>query len=102
MIVIPLASRPGGLQAFKHVLTPQSDEPAPTPRSHPGHHWIYVLAGRMRLVLGAEETVLGPGEVIEFDTRVPHWFGRADRGLVEFLSIVGPQGERFRAVDPGA
>jgi transcriptional regulator with XRE-family HTH domain len=100
MVVIPLARRPGGLQAFKHILTPDSDEPKPAPRSHPGHHWIYVLAGRMRIVLGSEELVLGPGEVVEFDTRVPHWFGRAGVGLVEFLSIVGPQGERFRPVDP--
>ena len=39
--------------------------------------------------------VLGPGEVAEFDTRVPHWFGCADDQPVEMLSIFGPQGERM-------
>ncbi|GAA3061206.1 hypothetical protein GCM10010464_26980 [Pseudonocardia yunnanensis] len=67
-----------------------------------------MLAGRMRIVLGAEELVLGPGEVIEFDTRVPHRFGRADHGLVEFLSIVGPRASvsgrwtRVRRRPPGS
>ncbi|GAA1170100.1 helix-turn-helix domain-containing protein [Pseudonocardia alaniniphila] len=95
MIVIPLTRRPGGLQAFKHILTPESDEPEPRPRSHAGYHWLYVLDGRMRLVLGTDDLVLGPGEVAEFDTHLPHWFGRADDRPVEFLSILGPQGERF-------
>ena len=31
----------------------------------------------------------------EFDTRVPHWFGSAGEGPVEFLSLFGPQGERM-------
>lgn len=35
------------------------------------------------------------GEVAEFDTHLPHWFGNADRHPVEYLSILGPQGERF-------
>lgn len=100
MIVIPLARRPGGLQAFKHILTSESDEPEPDPRSHPGYHWIYVLAGQMRIILGNEDLVVTPGKVIEFDTHVPHWFGRASAGLVEFLSILGPQGERFHKIDP--
>jgi hypothetical protein len=38
--------------------------------------------------------VLAPGEAAEFDTRVPHWFGAADAGSVEFLSLFGKQGER--------
>jgi transcriptional regulator with XRE-family HTH domain len=29
------------------------------------------------------------------DTHLPHWFGNADGRPVEFLSILGPQGERF-------
>ena len=36
-----------------------------------------------------------PGEVAEFDTHPPHWFGNADALPVEFLSILGPKGERF-------
>jgi hypothetical protein len=29
----------------------------------------------MRLILGDHDVVLSPGEVADFDTRVPHWFG---------------------------
>lgn len=35
-----------------------------------------------------------PGEVAEFDTRVPHWLGPDDDRPVELLIIFGPQGER--------
>lgn len=49
----------------------------------------------MWCVLGDEDLVLTSGEVAEFDTHLPHWFGNADARPVEFLSILGPQGERF-------
>ena len=67
----------------------------PTPGTHEGYEWLYVLDGRLRLVLGEHDIILGPGEVAEFDTRVPHWFGCADDQPVEMLSIFGPQGERM-------
>jgi hypothetical protein len=51
----------------------------------------------MRLVLGDRDLVLDTGEVAEFDTRVPHWFGSAGQGPVEVLSLFGPQGERVHA-----
>jgi len=91
--IIPLTRQPGGLQAFKHVI-PAGPVPHPDPRTHEGYEWLYVLAGRLRLVLGAHDLVLPAGEAAEFDTRVPHWFGRSTREPVELLSIFGPQGER--------
>nr|WP_106432303.1 XRE family transcriptional regulator [Streptomyces sp. LaPpAH-108] len=90
---LPLNRRPGGLQAFK-VLEPQRVR-EPDPRTHEGYEWMYVLSGRLRLVLGDHDVVLGPGEAAEFDTRVPHWFGSTGEGPVEFLSLFGPQGERM-------
>ncbi|MFY1674118.1 cupin domain-containing protein [Plantactinospora sp. WMMB334] len=59
-----------------------------------GCHWLYVLNGRLQMILGDQDFVLGAGEVAEFDTHLPHWFGNADAGAVEFLSILGPHGER--------
>ena len=44
------------------------------------------------------EVMVKPGEVIEFDTRLPHWFGSADGKPVEYLGIYGPQGERAHHV----
>ncbi|MDX2547682.1 XRE family transcriptional regulator [Streptomyces sp. WI04-05B] len=90
---IPLTRQPGGLQAFK-VILPVSDQ-EPDPRTHEGYEWVYVLSGRLRLVLGEHDVVLGPGEAAEFDTRVPHWFGATGEGRAEFLSLFGPQGERM-------
>ncbi|MEV0259968.1 XRE family transcriptional regulator [Streptomyces sp. NPDC050617] len=95
MTVVPLNRTPGGLQAFKHILPAGlADGRAAEPRSHEGYHWLYVLRGRLRVVLGDKDFVLGEGEVAEFDTHLPHWFGNADEHSVEFLSIFGPQGER--------
>ncbi|MFB7512159.1 helix-turn-helix domain-containing protein [Streptomyces sp. NPDC056144] len=88
----PLTRQPGGLQAYKIVQEKTSE--VPEPRVHEGYEWLYVLSGRLRLVLGENDVVMGAGEAAEFDTRVPHWFGPVD-GPVEFLSLYGPQGERM-------
>ncbi|KAB1987220.1 helix-turn-helix transcriptional regulator [Streptomyces triticiradicis] len=89
----PLTSRPGGLQAYK-VLEPKRTA-EPDPRAHEGYEWLYVLSGRLRVVLGEHDVVLEAGEAAEFDTRVPHWFGSTGEGAAEFLSLFGPQGERM-------
>jgi transcriptional regulator with XRE-family HTH domain len=94
MIYYPLSRRPGGLQAYKLVIPAGGDRRVPDPRSHEGYEWLYVLDGRLRVVLGEHDVVLTPGEAAEFDTRVPHWFGAAGPGAVELLSLFGPQGER--------
>ena len=92
-IVIPLTRQPEGQQAWKIVIP--ADKTKPEPRAHDGHEWIYVLSGRMRLVLGAQDWVLGPGEVAEFDTQVPHWFGSTGDGPAEILSIFTRPGEHM-------
>ncbi|MCM3886066.1 helix-turn-helix domain-containing protein [Frankia sp. R82] len=91
---IPLSRRPGGIQTFKMILPAGSQRREPDQRSHEGYEWLFVLSGRLRIVLAEHDFVLGPGEAAEFDTRVPHWFGGADEHPVEILSIFGPQGER--------
>lgn len=89
----PLTRQPGGLQAYK-VLEPKRTA-EPDPRTHEGYEWLYVLSGRLRVILGEHDVVLEAGEAAEFDTRVPHWFGSAGEGPAEFLSLFGPQGERM-------
>lgn len=93
--ILPLTRQSGGLQAFKHVLGPGSNRSVPETRTHEGYEWLYVLSGRLRVVLGEHDLILPAGEAAEFDTRVPHWFGRVDEQAVEFLSIFGRQGERI-------
>jgi transcriptional regulator with XRE-family HTH domain len=94
MTMLPLSRRAGGIQAYKLVIPAGSRPGAPEPQTHEGYEWLYVLVGRLRLVLGDQDLVLAPGEAAEFDTRVPHWFGAAGAEGVEFLSLFGRQGER--------
>lgn len=94
MTVLPLTRRPGGIQAYKFVLAADTDDREPELRTHEGFDWAYVLNGTLRLVLGEHDMLLKPGEVAEFDTRTPHWFGATSAGPVEFLSLIGKQGER--------
>lgn len=94
MTYIPLTRHLGGLQAYKQIV------PGGTPRDceqrvHEGYEWLYVLSGRLRLLLGEHDLVLSPGEAAEFDTRTPHAWMSADENPVEFLSIFGTQGERM-------
>ena len=71
--VSPTASRPGRSSSPRRQSTPQ-------PRAHDGYEWLYVLSGRMRLVLGDRDLVLEVGEAAEFDTQLPHWFGSTGDG----------------------
>ncbi|HEY0002869.1 MAG TPA: XRE family transcriptional regulator [Actinoplanes sp.] len=92
--ILPLTRQPGGPQAFKHLIAAGARQ-HPDPKTHEGYEWLYVLSGRLRLILGEHDLVLPPGEAAEFDTRVPHWFGSADGNAVEFLSIFDRQGARI-------
>ncbi|MFI0794609.1 helix-turn-helix domain-containing protein [Micromonospora rubida] len=94
MTMLPLTRRAGGIQAYKLVIPAGNRRREPDPQTHEGYEWLYVLNGRLRLVLGERDMELAPGEAAEFDTRVPHWFGAADGEPVEFLSLFGRQGER--------
>jgi transcriptional regulator with XRE-family HTH domain len=92
--ILPLTRRAGGIQAYKFVLPAGRHDEEPNLRSHEGYDWVYVLNGTLRLVLGEHDLLLSPGEAAEFDTRTQHWFGATSSGPVEFLSLVGRQGER--------
>jgi len=94
MTMLALTRRAGGIQAYKIVIPGVSRRKRPDPQTHEGYEWLYVLNGRLRLVLGEQDLVLAPGEAAEFDTRVPHWFGAPGPEPVEFLSLFGRQGER--------
>ncbi|WP_405778788.1 helix-turn-helix domain-containing protein [Streptomyces sp. NBC_00859] len=89
---VPL-SRPGGVQAHKMLIRPSPDS-EPELKTHEGFEWLYVLAGRLRLMLGEQTLVLRAGEAAEFDTHVPHWLGPDDGRTVELLVLFGRQGER--------
>lgn len=89
-VVVSLTNYPGRVQVFKQVIGPRR----PRLVTHAGYEWLYVLAGDLRLILGERELVLHAGEVAEFDTGEPHWFGPAGDQVVEILHLFGPQGEK--------
>jgi transcriptional regulator with XRE-family HTH domain len=93
-MVIPLTRQSGGLHAWKVIIPPERSEPEL--RTHEGYEWLYVLSGQMRLILADSDITLEPGEVAEFDTRLPHWFGPADDQPIEILSLHGSHGQRMR------
>jgi transcriptional regulator with XRE-family HTH domain len=95
MTMLPLSRRPGGLQAYKMIIPPRPVPAEPEQQTHEGYDWLYVLSGRIRLLLGEHDVMLAPGEVAEFDCRTPHWFGNPGPEVAEVLGLFGPQGERM-------
>jgi transcriptional regulator with XRE-family HTH domain len=91
MRVLPLTHSGGSGPHAYHLTLPVRG--APDPRSHEGHEWLYVLSGRVRLVLGDEDLVLHPGEAAEFSTWTPHWMSGVG-GRAEVLVLLGHHGER--------
>jgi transcriptional regulator with XRE-family HTH domain len=93
--MIPLTRRPGGLQAYKQVFPPRWPVGEVEQQVHEGYEWLYVLSGRMRLLLGDHDVTLSAGEVAEFDTRTPHAVTNPGPEPAEVLTLYGPQGERI-------
>ncbi|MFG3281523.1 helix-turn-helix domain-containing protein [Streptomyces sp. NPDC048111] len=94
MTFVPLSRRPGGVHAFKMIIPARAEPLEPVPQTHEGFEWLYVLSGRLRLVLGERDLALPAGEAAEFDTSVPHWLGSSDGGAVELLVLFGLHGVR--------
>jgi transcriptional regulator with XRE-family HTH domain len=94
-VLIPLTRRTGGLQAYKQIVPAGWPGGEPNQKTHEGYDWLYLLSGRIRLLLGDKDILVAEGEVVEFDTRVPHWFSNPGPGPAEMLCLFGPQGERL-------
>jgi transcriptional regulator with XRE-family HTH domain len=92
-LVYPLTQQSSGMAVWKVVIPPEREREL---RTHAGYEWLYVLAGEMRLILGEHDITMQPGEVAEFDTRLPHWFGPAGEEPVEILSVHGSHGQRMQ------
>ncbi|MDY6996211.1 MAG: XRE family transcriptional regulator [Actinomycetota bacterium] len=83
----------GGLHAYKIRISARRRTPPADLPIHEGYDWMYVLSGRMRLLLGERDFTITPGEAVEFSTWTPHWFGAVD-GPVEAIALLGLHGER--------
>lgn len=96
MTMWPLSARASarGRQAYKIFVSARRTKAPRELPVHEGHDWLYVISGRLRLLLGADDHLVEAGEAVEFSTWTPHWFGAAD-GPVELIGIFGPEGERL-------
>ncbi len=78
---------PAGLAAIKLVFP--ADRAEREYHRHEGEEWLYVLSGRLRLTLGGESTVLGPGDAAFFDGMLEHSFDVLGGEDVEMLMVAG-------------
>ncbi len=83
-----------GLHAYKIRISARRRKPPAELPVHEGQDWMYVLSGKLRLILGERDFTIEPGEAVEFTTWTPHWFGTVD-GPVEAIVIFGTHGERL-------
>ena len=93
-VMMPLSRGAGGIRVVKQILPPRPNERIEL-KTHRGYEWLYVISGRLRLVLGERDFALGAGEAAEFDTRTPHWIGAVGDTPAELLHLSGPDGQRI-------
>jgi transcriptional regulator with XRE-family HTH domain len=92
-----MLSRPTGRTlAVKMRLEPTGS--AAEQRVHPGHDWLFVLDGRVRLSLGDREITVETGEAAEFTTMTPHAIAAVDEPA-ELIMIFDRDGHRAHIHD---
>ena len=91
-------SRPGSsLQAVKIHFA--ADAPKPEPQIHPGHDFMFVLSGTVRLTLGAAEHTVSAGQSAEFSTMTPHAVSPVD-GPADILMVLDRDGAAAHINNP--
>lgn len=87
----PLSRPTGTTRAIKMRVEP-TDRP-PAQRVHPGHDWMFVVSGRVRLHLGDRQIQMQRGEAAEFSTLTPHSFEAIGRPA-EVIMVFDQDGQR--------
>lgn len=93
LVIAPLTPEGSPVGTYRITYPPRSDPPEP--RVHDGYEWLYVISGRLRLLLGDQDLVLTRGEAAEFDTRVPHAMHAVGGRPAHVLSIFNHEGVRM-------
>lgn len=77
--------------AVKMRIEPTAEDPVQ--QVHPGHDWMFVIEGRVRLLLGERQIVVETGEAAEFSTMTPHAFA-ALHAPAEVIMLFDREGHR--------
>lgn len=93
LIIAPLAPEHSPISTYKITYPPTAS--LPELRVHDGYEWLYVLHGRLRLRLGAQDLTLTRGEAAEFDTRTPHAMSAGGGRPAQVISIFNETGARM-------
>ena len=93
LVIAPLTPKDAPIATYKITYPPTST--APEPRIHDGYEWLYVLAGKLRLVLGDQDLTLTRGEAAEFDTRIPHSMSASGSRPAQIISLFHDEGIRM-------
>lgn len=81
-----------------------ASSPADSFQRHAGQEWGYVLSGTLRVTIGFDEFVLGPGDAITFDSGTPHRLANAgDEPVRAVWYVLGRTAVEFAgSSDPAA
>jgi len=67
----------------------------PQPHSHPHEQIVYILEGRLRFVVGAQEAVVGPGDMLVVPPGVEHRAQMIGTEPALDLSVFSPRREEY-------
>jgi quercetin dioxygenase-like cupin family protein len=73
----------------------------PHPHSHPHEQIVYILAGRVRFVVGGEETEAGPGDLLVVPPGVEHFAETIGSEPALDLSVFSPRRDEYAAEEEG-
>lgn len=93
LVIEPLAPEHSPVSTYR--ITYPAGGVMPESKVHDGYEWIYVLQGKLRLVVGEQDLTLGRGEAAEFDTRIPHSMAAAGGRQAQVISIFNESGARL-------
>ncbi|MBX5138365.1 helix-turn-helix transcriptional regulator [Rhizobium lentis] len=60
------------------------------PHQHGSAEFIYVLSGRLVVIVDGKETALDAGDAMYFDSSVPHSYRREGEGISTALVVISP------------
>lgn len=87
---VSVRSAVGEFMKVAIVTKPEGDGPAL--HEHPNEEqWTYVLEGQLHFILGDEEKIVGPGELVHIPRNVPHR-SRPVNGPATFFTVKSPPG----------
>lgn len=85
-------------ELMKVAVVAYQDGEGPMPHVHPNEEqYLFMLEGEMRMILGDEDRLIGPGDLVHIPKGVQH--GTRAVGPVKFFTVKSPAGNGEMAQD---